>query len=226
MSFIKRYTRSSLIRPNCFSKGFTLLELLVSIAIFSLLIATVAYSFRFSTDIIKYLNLPYAEDIQRFTKLRDSLKSIFYYAGEKKNIYDKDRIFFYYFYGDNKEIKYITAKPVLQKSLAVARLYYDSGSLYLEEYPVYDRDNDYKNPQIPSNRIGERDLKTKIIDDIQDLQIYYYRDEKQIFNVNEEIPTIIKMKIRKSDKEQEFYFKIKSDFGIKKILSRDLYEPM
>jgi len=122
-------------------KGFTLIELLISIAIFAILISVVAYSFRFTLNIAKYINYQYAQDLQKISKLRDSLDSIFYYIGQNDRAVEVEDKFFIYFYGDNREFKYITVKPVLypKDTLVVGKIYKKNDNVYLEEYPVYDK---------------------------------------------------------------------------------------
>ncbi len=204
-------------------KGFTLIELLISIAIFAILISVVAYSFRFTLNIAKYLNYQYAQDLQIISKLRDSLDSIFYYIGQNDRAVEVEDKFFIYFYGNNKEFKYITAEPVLYKknTLVVGKIYEKKGDIYLEEYPVYDKNIDYKIPEL-------KDVESKkaiIFENVDKIEIKYFIDNKEKSQIKEEIPTLIKLTLTVNKKEKkEFNFRVKSDFKVKEKYSEELFE--
>jgi len=204
-------------------KGFTLIELLISIAIFAILISVVAYSFRFTLNIAKYLNYQYAQDLQIISKLRDSLDSIFYYIGQNDRAVEVEDKFFIYFYGNNKEFKYITTEPVLYKknTLVVGKIYEKKGDIYLEEYPVYDKNIDYKIPKLKD----VEPKKTIIFENVDKLEIKYFVNNKEKSQIKEEIPTLIKLTLTVNKKEEkEFNFRIKSDFKIKEKYSEELFE--
>ena len=204
-------------------KGFTLIELLISIAIFAILISVVAYSFRFTLNIAKYVNYQYAHDLQIISKLRDSLDSIFYYIGQNDRAVEVEDKFFIYFYGNNKEFKYITAEPVLYKkdTLVVGKIYKKNTDIFLEEYPVYDKNIDYKIPKL-------KDVESKkaiIFENVDKIEIKYFIDNKEKSQIKEEIPTLIKLTLTVNKKEEkEFNFRIKSDFKIKEKYSEELFE--
>ncbi len=204
-------------------KGFTLIELLISIAIFAVLISVVAYSFRFTLNIAKYVNYQYAQDLQVLSKLRDSLDSIFYYIGQNDRAIEVEDKFFTYFYGNRKEVKYITAKPVLYKEdiLVLGKIYKYKSNVYLEEYPVYDKKMDYKIPKLKD----VEPEKIILFENVNKLEIEYYTGEKKKSEIKEEIPTLIKFFIvRNKTEEKEFYFKVKSDFKQKEKYSEELFE--
>jgi len=115
-------------------RGFTLIELLVSIAIFSILVSIVAYAFRYSLDISKFLNYRYLPDLQVLSKLRDSINSTYFYVAiDERKFKTEDKIFFY-FYGKRNELTFITTKPVIIKkhNLVVSIIKRDGTRLILE----------------------------------------------------------------------------------------------
>ena len=204
-------------------KGFTLIELLISIAIFAILISVVAYSFRFTLNIAKFINYQYAQDLQTISKLRDSLDSIFYYIAQNDRATKVEDKFYTYFYGGTKEFKYITSEPVFYKkgTLALGRIYKDDDKIYLEEYPVYDKEMDYKIPKL-------KDIKPEkliLFENVNKLEIKYLINNKEKSQIKENIPTLIKLTIvQNKTEEKEFYFKIKSDFKQKEKYSEELFE--
>ncbi len=204
-------------------KGFTLIELLISIAIFAIIISVVAYSFRFSLNIARYVNYQYAQDLQIISKLRDSLDSIFYYIAQNDRAVEAEDKFFFYFYGNRKEFKYVTSEPVLYKKnvLTVGKIYKEKDSLILEEYPVYDKNIDYKIPKLK----GLQTKKTVIFENVKKVEFKYFLNDKEKSEIKEEIPTLIKIVVSTGkNNEKEFNFRIKSDFKIKEKYSEELFE--
>ncbi len=204
------------------NKGFTLIELLVSIAIFAALISVVAYSFRFTLNIAKYVNYQYAQDLQTISKLRDSLDSIFYYIAQNDRAVEVEDKFFIFFYGDRKEFKYITAEPVMYKNgtLVLGKIYKKQKSLVLEEYPVYDKNIDYKIPKF-------KDIepkKTVLFQNVSNVKIEYFQGNKELSKIKEKIPTLIKITVIQNKTKKELNFRIKSDFKQKEKYSEELFE--
>jgi len=207
-----------------YKKGFTLLELLVSVAIFSIAIALVSYSFKYSLNIIKFINFSYAEDLQAFSKLRDSIDSLYFYMRQKeKNIVSSDDAFHFFFKGNEKEFMFVSAKPVIYKNrdLVLSKLTLEKNALFIEEYPIYDKDMDYKNPSFD----WVQPKKLKILDNIKSIEISYIRDGQEKPIINDDIPEVIKLSVEYEKKEKEvYYFKIKSNAYYKKILGISVYE--
>jgi|GEM_PF-4110180 len=199
--------------------GFTLVELLVAAAIFSFVIGLAAYSFRFYTDIVKKVVMPYPEKAVNFSKLQDALKSMFYFVGENMNLFGKKQ-FFLYFYGKPDEIKFISAEPVFGKSISVCRLYKKNGKLILAESPVYSKYNNYKLPKITAEK-----KDTVLMNNVSDIRITYFTDKAKTSFLKEKIPRLIKIDITQNNKKLTFYFKIESDFNSKKALTGFIYEP-
>ena len=201
------------------SRGFTLVELLVAAAIFSFVIGLAAYSFRFYTNIVKKVVMPYPEEAVNFSKLQDTLRSIFYFVGEKKDLFGK-RQFFLYFYGKPNEIKFISAKPIFGDSISVCRLYQKDGKLRLDESPVYSKYDNYKLPEIAADK-----KDTVLMNNVSKIEITYFTDKMETTFLKEKIPQLIKIDITQNNKKLTFYFKIESDFSSKKAYTGFIYEP-
>lgn len=188
------------------SKGFTLIELLISLVIFSLLVGIFARSFSFFTSFIKKLISPYPEEAVNIGQLRLAINSIFYYTCKK------NKKTFYYFFGTPQEIRFITTKPILEKELAVCRIYREAGKLLWEEAPVYSIQSDYNIPTL-----GQEKKRKILLGGISDFSIeYYFPDGKSSYFVKEKIPALVKMLVLRDGKKREFFFKINSDFKDKK----------
>jgi prepilin-type N-terminal cleavage/methylation domain-containing protein len=206
-------------------KGFTLLEILVAITIFSIAIALVSYSFRHSINIVKYVNFSYAEDLQKLSRLRDSIASTFFFLTQDDTKIDTPgKVFNFFFKGSPKSLEYITCKPVIveDREIVISRIRKEKNNLILEEYPVYDRNINYKQPSLTEIK----PKKIIIVPDIRDISFSYFYEGKRVQNIEKKIPTSVEMKILKIDrKKPEIYvFKLRSDAYIKKILGESVYE--
>ena len=202
-------------------RGFTLIEMLISIVIFSFIVALATYSFRFYTDIVKKIVMPYPQQVVKFSKLEDAVRSIFYFTGERKNTEGKLK-FFTYFYGNKDEMKFITAEPLNPNyGIAVCKLYLDNNTLVLEESPVYSKYNDYKRPSLTP----EDEKKLILMSDVSSLEFTYFTGEKKTDSLKEDVPNLIEMKVKQKDKSLSLYFKVKSEFRKKRDLMRFFYAP-
>jgi len=201
------------------NKGFTLIEILISIIIFSIIIALASYSFSlYANDIKKMIN-PYPSEAVNVSRLDDALRSVFYFTASKENIYG-EKHFFVYFYGNNNSMQFITAEPINIKSIAVCKLFLDNGTLKLEESPVYCKFNDYKNPFVTEKCIKD----INILNNIEQLDIMYYKNGNKLTSLKEEIPEFIEMKLtNKNDKKFTLLFKVMSNFESKKGITQFMY---
>ena len=202
-------------------KGFTLIEMLVSIIIFSFIIALAAYSFRFYADITKKIIMPYPQQAVNFSNLGDAVRSMFYFVSEDSDELGK-KSFYIYFYGDAESMSFITAKPIrISGNIAVCKLYLDNGTLMLDESPVYSKYNNYKEPSL----IAEDEKKIALMKNVSDLQLTYFENQKKTQALKEKIPQLVEIQLKQNGKQMTFYFKIKSDFVKKINWTELLYAP-
>ncbi len=202
-------------------KGFTLIEMLVSMVIFSFIIALAAYSFRFYAYITKKIVMPYPDEAVRFSRLEDVVKSMFYFVCETNNGIGKKQ-FYIYFHGDSKSMDFITAKPVnIVDNIAVCRLYLDNNTLILKESPVYSKYNNYKEPSL----IKEVEKTFTIMNNVSDFKLTYFKDNKKTHYLDKKIPQLVEIQIKWKNKQMTFYFKIMSNFEKKKYFMDLFYAP-
>ena len=222
MSFMKQDIKKSKHSNLC--KGFTLLELLVAITIFSIAIAMVSYSFKYSLNIVKYVNFSYAKDLRNFSKFRDSIDSLYFFMKQKENnILGPWDAFKFLFEGNEKQFTYVSAKPVIfkKRDIVLVRVKFDDNKLILQEYPIYDKNVDYKNPTFD----WVNPPSVVILDGIKDIKITYIKDGVEKFSLKNNIPDAIKITIRyKNRKEETLFFKIKSNAYYKSIIGENVYE--
>lgn len=199
-------------------RGFTLIEMLVSIIIFSFIIALAAYSFRFYADLTKKIIMPYPQKAVDFSNLENTIRSMFYFVSQKEDEFGKES-FYLYFYGNAESMSFITAKPIkINDNIAVCKLYLDNGTLMLDESPVYSKYNNYKQPFLTV----ENEKKIAIMNNVSDLQLTYFKNKKETQTLKEQIPQLIEIQLKQNGQQMTFYFKVKSNF-VKKINWTELF---
>ncbi len=193
------------IKKLIVKNGFTLIEILISLVIFSFMIGLASYSFRFYVNILSKTETVYPLMSINYSKLRDALASLMCYIGEKSGIGDK--IYFYnYFYGYTNKLIFISNEPIINTQPSLCELYYDNGSLMWKESPIFLRKNNYKNPFFM-----KKSKKEVLIKNIKKLKIYYFFNNKKFKTLIEKFPECILISfINKNNKRIDWYFKIES----------------
>ena len=204
-------------------KAFTLIETLVAIALLSVVITIAAYSFRFSTEIVKFLTTPSLQEFENLSRLRDSLNSLFFFLSEDEKIRDIEKKFSFFFNGNSHYLIFITTKPLVHKrdSLYLLEVKFNNGKLEAKEYPVYDSLVNYKNPSIPS-----KVFSIILLPEIKNLNIEYLKDGKWQNRIKGQIPELIKFTYEdKRGEKKVLTFRVQSDFYYKKEFCKYLYSP-
>jgi len=178
--------RSAPIQNN---SGFTLVELLISLVIFSLLSLSATISLSLIGDIVRRTDLNYAEQTRVFSVLQDSLKSTFSYVGQKKD-YMSNRLDFYnYFYGSPHEITFVSTRGQIYDGLVMAHVYQRESSLYMEETRLYDLNYAYLSPDL-----NERAVKPLLLaNDVKKFDVRYFTAQKWRNKSTEQFPELIEI---------------------------------
>jgi len=214
--------KSALQRQSGSNDGFTLLELLVAITIFSLVIGMAMFSLRYTFGVFRHLDAPFAEETRRITGLRDCIASTFVYIGERSDMFNRNKEFYTFFYGEPDRLTFITSKPLILTGMAICRLSLRDGAVVLEESPVYANDSNYLNPSILP---GER-RETIIFHDVKSFSLEYFQGGVKLDAIKEDLPSLIKVVLQTEEKREEFCCRISTDFNNKKQLVRGMNEPL
>ncbi|NOZ91563.1 MAG: type II secretion system protein [Epsilonproteobacteria bacterium] len=187
-------------------RGFTLIELLVTIVLFSLLLVTALYSFRFISLNIRNINNTNPQKAVNFSLLRSSINSIYYYVEVDKNELDINKKIFYFFEGKKDECYYITNSPLFSKRLSIVHLVFKDSTLWYEEGEIFRKGVDYLNlKSVP------RDNKFSILKDIQKFSFEYVSKQNTKNKLINKIPNLISIIFTKKSKKYQYYFVIKSN---------------
>ena len=187
-------------------EGFTLIELLVSIVLFSLLLATALYSFRFISINIRNINNTNPIKAIKYDLLRNVFSSIDYYIDSNSNEIDIDKRLYFYFYGDKKHCRFITKSSVFYNEIVIAELYYKDKELWYKESKIFDKKIDYKN----LDKI-KMDKKVLILSNIEKFKFEYLFNNKKSNKLANDIPTLVTIYFKDKSKEYSYLFYIKSN---------------
>ena len=186
--------------------GFTLIELLIALVVFSIMVGLAAYTFRFYIGIAKRVLTPYPEEAVAFANLREAINNVFYYICNRKGLASKDD-YFVYFYGSEREVKFVTSRTILGNFCSLCRLYEKNNALMLDASPIYSPENNYLSPMLKNPK------RITLITGIKNLRIEYYKKGTLLpEEIKEQIPSLIAIHFIKDGKERSIYCSVKSDF--------------
>lgn len=193
-----------------FRKGFTLVELLVAVFLFTLLIATALFAHRHIILTIKKKQFHTIEKVLAFNQLKTSIESIQRYIVDDYNQFNKPlKNLHPFFKADKDTILYITQSPIFSNIPSIVELKCDNGDLVYKEEPLYGR-----NSVISPTLFNDTPSK-KYYQELQNCYFKYTKQDKTITNnLNNEIPISIELNIEKENIEESFFVNIKSDYNL------------
>jgi len=194
------------------NSGFTLVELLVSLAIFSLLSLSATVSLSLIGDITRRVDLNYADQTRALSLLQDSLKSIFSYVGQKKRYITSEPEFFDYFYGSPHEVTFVSTRGVAHNGLVLSRIYQEGSALFLTETRLYDPRYSYLSPDI-KDRVSEPLL---LLSGVENFTLRYFRNHKWQKQLTEQFPDLIKIILKSENRSLTMQAALGSRFKQKK----------
>jgi prepilin-type N-terminal cleavage/methylation domain-containing protein len=186
--------------------AFTLIELLVTIVLFTLLLATALYSFRFASIDIRNINNTNPKQAIYYNKLRDAISSIYpyvHYNNKEPNIY---LAYHHFFEGRDKECYFISSSGFFYQDLVLSHFFYEEGNLWYEEGKIFTAEVDYSN-------LNAIPLKKRVLleSDISDFFFLYVSSQGATKKLSKEIPTFLQIVFEKNKKRKVYNFDIHSN---------------
>lgn len=222
MISIKPNTKNALKIIKTNPDGFTLLELLVAITIFSLVVGMAMFSLRYSFAVVRQLDVPFAEETQRLSKLRDCITSMFNYVTPSRDMFNNRKDFASFFSGSSESMTFISRTPPSGRGLAVCRIALIEGSVLLEEAPLYSETSNYLLPSLENG-----DKKTTVIaTDVSAFRLEYLSNGKNEQSLKASLPYQVRIVIVADGKESEHFYRIPTNFDEKALLMRSFNEPL
>ncbi len=191
-------------------KAFTLVELLVTIVLFSLLLVVALYSFRFASLDIKNVNNTNPKEAMYYHKLRDSISSIYPYVDVDPKEQNRYMAVHYFFKGEKEECFFITSSGFFFQELVMSHLYYKDKRLWYEEGIIFDKSIDYKNFEtIPLTH------RVMLLDNIDKLFLSYLSVNKIVKELHNVLPSLITIETFKGEEKKVYSFALQSDNTLK-----------
>jgi prepilin-type N-terminal cleavage/methylation domain-containing protein len=186
-------------------RAFTLIELLVTIVLFSLLLATALYSFRFISINIRHINNTNPQRAMNFNFLKDIFSSTYFYIDTDRNKKKGDKRYFYYFNGDNLSCRFTSNASLFYNELVVAQLTFKDSMLLYKEGKIFTSNSNYQN----LNDI-ELTQKIKILENIEEFSILYTSNGITTSKISRKIPNKITINFKSNKKSYRYFFTVKS----------------
>jgi hypothetical protein len=180
------------------------------------------FSLRYAFGVFRHLDAPYVEETRSAAQLRDCIASSFVYIGERSDMFNRNKEFFTYFTGDSDQVTFVSTKPVSLPGPALCRLHVKEKALVLDEAPLYAADGSYLNPTLESKERQE----TVLFSDVTQARFEYFQGEKQVPSLKEDLPTLIKISLKRDDRQQEIFCRLQSDYNDKKSVFTSMHQPL
>lgn len=222
MSFTRLNTKNVSRVVKTTSDGFTLVELLVAITIFSLVVGMAMFSLRYSFAVVRQLDAPFADGTQKVSRMQDCISSMFNYVTPARDMFNNRKDFATFFTGESGSMTFISKTPPSGRKLAVCRLSLDKGEVVLEEVPLYDDKTNYLSPSLES-----KDKKSIVVaTGITSLRLEYFKNGKTETTLKAALPTMVRIIMTADGKETEYYCRIPTNFDEKALFIRGINDPV
>ena len=187
-------------------KGFTLIELLVTIVLFSLMLATALYSFRFISINIRNVNNTNPKRAINYDLLRATFNSIYYYIDSNSQEIDIDKRLYFYFHGESNSCRFISKSAIFYNEIVIAELSFKDKKLWYKESKIFDKKLDYKK----LDKI-KMDKEFLVLDNIEKFNFKYTFNNGNVDKIVKKIPKLITFNFKSNSKNYSYIFSVKSN---------------
>lgn len=199
------------------NNGFTLIELLIAVVIFSMVIGMATYSFRLYLRLADKTHHPFNRQTIALSKMRDSIKSTFFYVTKDHKQVRHDLKFSLFFNGTPESVEYISSAPAKGETLSLTKIHQHDGNLIIDETPLYTTENNFEAPFF-SKTIS----RTTVVEQIKDLNFSYISNMKRLKEIEKMVPSAVHISYIKDENMVEHFIKIESDYVMKKNMTEFL----
>jgi hypothetical protein len=181
---------------------------LVAISIFSLVVGMAMFSLRYSFNVVRQLDAPFAEDTQRQSRVRDCISSMFNYVTPSRDMFNNSKGYSTFFSGEPESMTFVSGAPPSGRNLAVCRLSLVNGEVLLEEAPIYSEKSNYLSPSLESD-----DKKSTVIaTGITSLRLEYLNKGKKESTLKDALPSQVRIVMAADGIESEYYYRVPTNF--------------
>lgn len=204
-----------------FKNGFSLIEMLVAVILVSLLIGVAIFSFKYQLIAISKSKKIGFSKVLNYKQLKSSIESIKYYVVDDYDTLNLPmKKLHHYFNGSKNRINFITTSGLFSIKTVVAELMCREGKLFYKEEELYNR-IDFLKP-----KVLEDSQKKIFYSNLDKCYFSYIYNEKEIDQINDKIPGMIKIHLSFNEDEKEYYINIQSDYNISLGVIEDAIYPV
>jgi len=188
-------------------QAFTLVEMLISILLLSLIVATMMFGFKFGINTLQKSRSIAPQKVIEFAQLRSVIKGMFPYVIEVQEGFE-DKKLQVYLYPKNKSLEFISKNPIYSEDISIAKLECLDDTLLYYEKPLYTKQSNYLEPQL-----NDEDKKRVLFEKLEDCQFEYQ------FTTIRNTPSLITLKVTKQEQVNEYRFAPMVDFNNTRLLT-------
>jgi len=175
-------------------KAFTLIEMLISIVLMTLIVATMMFAFKYSINEFKRVGSLVPHKVLKYHQLASLINGMFPYVIEVQRGFEKKK-YEPYIYPKEKSLEFISKNPIYSDKISISKLECSDKGLKYYEKLLYSKDSNYLAP-----KIEESDFKDIFYKDIESCKFSYN------FNSSRNNPTLITLTTSKNSKIKEYIF--------------------
>jgi len=175
-------------------KAFTLIEMLISIVLMTLIVATMMFAFKYSINEFKRIDSLVPHKVLKYHQLSSLINGMFPYIIEVQKGFEKKR-YEAYIYPKENSLEFISKNPIYSDKISISKLECSDGNLKYYEKLLYSKDSNYLAP-----KIQESDFKDIFYKDMESCRFTYE------INSNRNNPSLITLQTSSNNKIREYVF--------------------
>jgi prepilin-type N-terminal cleavage/methylation domain-containing protein len=201
--------------------GFTLVEMLVAVALLALLIGVAVFAFRLQLLSIHKMKTKGINDAIAYHQLRSAIASMKFYVVEEYDALGRPMKRMHYFFdGTPKAMTFVTTNALFGEGDALARLECRDGQLRYAEAPLFGR-IDFLRPALPQEH-----RSIVLYDDLQECGFAYEGyDGLSGSMFADRIPVHVAVELDRDGRNRKFFIAVKSDDNMTKARVHDAVYP-
>ncbi|MEA2029639.1 MAG: prepilin-type N-terminal cleavage/methylation domain-containing protein [Campylobacterota bacterium] len=186
---------------NQCKSAFTLIEMLISILLLSLIVATMMFGFKYGINELQRSRSIAPQKVIEFSQLRSLIKGMFPYVIEIQEGFE-DKKLQAYIYPKAKSLEFISKNPIYSEDISIAKLECLDDDLIYYEKLLYSKHSNYLKPQL-----NEEDQKKVLFEKLENCQFEYK------FATIRNTPSLILLKFQIKERQKEYRFAPMVDFN-------------
>lgn len=191
-------------------KAFSLVEVLIAMVIVTLITATGMFAYKMAIGEVNKKESVRYESAMHFAQIKNLFNATYFYILEKRDSFFPDKFeYFYLFDKSESRIKFVSNAPIYSKRLSLIDLKIEDEKLIYREKPIYDPNEDYKNPKF------DKDTKEYVLlENIKEAKFSFEKpfDFPKDKDFSSTIPKLVILEFERDNQIYKYIFDIKYNF--------------